>query len=62
MAKPNLNQILEDMQLKLTQCAIKEAEAKMEKAKVELETARLQQDHIRRLIEVESTNARRWYH
>ena len=46
MGAVNIRKAIEEAQLKIAEYGVAEAKAKMEKAQVELETSRLQQQHI----------------
>ena len=53
MSADNIRKVIADMQLKITEHAVKEAELKVQKAEVELETSKLHQEYIRNLIKKE---------
>lgn len=53
MIAENIRKVIADMQLKITEHSVREAELKVQKAEVELETSKLHQEYIRNLIEKE---------
>lgn len=54
MSAADIKNTLENIQLKIAEYSLAEAKAKAEKAQVELETAKINQDYIREAIEQSS--------
>lgn len=54
MSAADIKNTLENIQLKIAEYSLAEAEAKAEKAQVELETAKINQAYIREAIEQSS--------
>lgn len=54
MATQSVKKTLEELQLKISQCALAEAQAKQKKAEVELETAKIHQAYVREMMERET--------
>lgn len=59
MAANSIKKALEESQLKIAEYGVAEAKARKEKAEVELETARIQQEYFRQMAEKEAAMAER---
>lgn len=57
MSAVNIRKAIEEAQLKISEYGVAEAKAKKEKAEVELETAKIQQRAVLKLVESDSTGS-----